>query len=95
MNWNDDLKNIVLALVENNRTAATGAAASASVAFGAVGLLEIINKGLAFIAMAAGIYCTMALARYHRANARNMALKSLEIEQKLKDAGIDTSKAEE
>lgn len=95
MNWNEDLHNFVMELIANNRTVATGAAATASVTFGAVGLLEIINKALAFGAMAAGIYCTMALARYHRANARNMALKSLELEQKLQEAGVDTSKAEE
>lgn len=95
MNWSDDLKSLLLDLIANNRTTATGAAASASVAFGAVGLLEIINKALAFGAMAAGIYCTMALARYHRANARNMALKNLQMKKDLQDAGIDTSVTEE
>lgn len=95
MNLSDDLRTFVIELIANNRTIATGAAATTSVSFGAIGLLEIMNKGLAFVAMAAGIYCTMALSRYHRRNARNLALKNLELEKMLVDAGVDITKAEQ
>jgi hypothetical protein len=84
-----------MALVENNRTLTTGAAASASVGVGALGILEWLNKGLAFTAMAAGIWCTISLSRYHNKNEKKLDLEIQVLKLKLdQEHGSDTEKEE-
>lgn len=62
----------VAEILTEHKTGITGVAATASAAAGAAGLLEIIHTGLSLLAIGAAVICTLALARYHRANERKL-----------------------
>lgn len=79
-------------ILTEHKTGITGAAAGASAAVGAAGLLDMIHTGLSLLAIGAAVICTLALARYHRANERKMnaerELLELEIQrEKMKNGG--------
>lgn len=88
--WSESLKALVLELAANPKTTAVAAASSAGI--GTVAALDIIRGATAAMAVGAGVMASLSLARYHRANERNMRLKNLMLEQQLRDAGIDPGK---
>lgn len=55
-----------------HKTSITAATASAAAAMGAAGLLDLVRVGLSLLSIGAAVVCTLALARYHRANERKM-----------------------
>lgn len=59
-------------ILTEHKTGITGVAATASAAVGAAGLLDLIHTGLSLLAIGAAVICTLALARYHRANERKL-----------------------
>lgn len=86
------LTNFAAEILTEHKTGITGAAAGASAAVGAAGLLDLIHTGLSLLAIGAAVICTLALARYHRANERKMnaerELLELEIQrEKMKNEG--------
>lgn len=59
-------------ILTEHKTGVTGVAATASAAVGAAGLLDLVHTGLSLLAIGAAVICTLALARYHRANERKL-----------------------
>jgi len=90
--FGNSLTSFVAEILTEHKTGITGAAAGASAAVGAAGLLDIVHTGLSLLAIGAAVICTLALARYHRANERKMnaerELLELEIQrEKMKNEG--------
>lgn len=86
----------VTGLLSDHKTSITGAAAGASAALGAAGLLDLISKGMSLLAVGAAVICTLMLARYHRANERKMSAERdlLIAERELLDIQIQREKAQ-
>lgn len=59
-------------MLTDHKTSITGLTASAAAAVGAAGLLDVVRVGLSLMSIGAAVICTLALARYHRANERKM-----------------------
>jgi hypothetical protein len=68
----DSLLTFAAEILTEHKTSITGVAAGTSAAVGAAGLLDLIHTGLSLLAIGAAVICTLALARYHRANERKM-----------------------
>lgn len=62
----------VTEMLTEHKTSVTGVTASAAAAVGAAGLLDLVRVGLSLLSIGAAVICTLALARYHRANERKM-----------------------
>jgi len=83
---NDDLRSIIADILTSPKT--TAVVGGTSAALGAAGLMELIHTTLSLGAIAAGLIATLALARYHRANERNLRLRNQILVQEMLDKGI-------
>lgn len=67
----------------------TAVVASSTSALGVAAAIDLIHGTLAILAVGAGVVASLALARYHLANERNMRLQNKLLEQRVRDAGLD------
>lgn len=67
----------------------TAVVASGTSALGISAAMDLIHGTLAVLAVGAGILASLALARYHLTNERNMRLQNKLLEQQLRDKGLD------
>ena len=58
-------------------------------ALGAAAAFDLIHGTMSVIAMGAGVLVSLSVARWHRANERNMRLQNKLLEQRVRDAGLD------
>lgn len=86
MTLSDELRSIIADILTSPKTTATVGGTTA--ALGAAGLMELIHTTLSLGAIAAGLIATLALARYHRANERNLRLRNQILMQEMIDKGI-------
>lgn len=67
----------------------TAVVASSTSALGVAAAIDLIHGTLAILAVGAGVVASLALARWHMANERNMRLQNKLLEQRVRDAGLD------
>jgi putative intracellular protease/amidase len=82
----DELRNIIADILTSPKT--TAAVGGTTAALGAAGLMDLIHTTLSLGAIAAGLLATLALARYHRANERNLRLRNQMLVQEMIDKGM-------
>ncbi len=82
----EESQNIIDAILTSPKT--TGMVAGATTALATARLVDLIHTTLSLFAIAAGLIATLALARYHRANERNLRLKNQLLLKELEEKGI-------
>jgi len=86
MTLSDELRSIIADILISPKT--TAVVGGTSAALGAAGLMDLVHTTLSLGAIAAGLIATLALARYHRANERNLRLRNQILMQEMLDRGI-------
>lgn len=86
MTLSDELRSIIADVLTSPKT--TAVVGGTSAALGAAGLMDLIHTTLSLGAIAAGLIATLALARFHRANERNLRLRNQILRQEMIDKGI-------